>query len=308
MESVAAGVPALPARLVVIGNFDGVHRGHRVVLGAAMTEARAEGLLPTLLTFHPHPSDVLSGSPRPWLSWPDEKKRLLAEAAPGLEVAQEPFTLELAAMSPEEFAERVLRDRFAARVVIVGENFRFGRARAGDLARLAELGRALGFRAHSVPLLSDEHGPLSSTRVRAALAAGDLDEAAYVLGRPYAFEGVVVRGDGRGRTIGVPTANLEHIDGTLPGDGVYTALVGAGAGVTRAGAVLNIGARPTVERPHAVEAHLLDRDEDLYGARLRVTLVRRLRGVKRFASLAELTAQIARDIEAAREDFRALPA
>lgn len=304
MESVASGAPASPARLVVIGNFDGVHRGHRVVLDAAMAEARAEGLLPTLLTFHPHPSDVLSGTPRPWLSWPEEKKRLLAEAAPGLEVAQEPFTLELAAMAPEEFAERVLRDRFSARVVIVGENFRFGRARAGDLTRLADLGARLGFRAHSVPLLSDERGPLSSTRVRRALAAGDLDEAAYVLGRPYAFEGVVVRGDGRGRTIGVPTANLDHIDGTLPGNGVYAAFV-EGAGAGRVGAVLNIGSRPTVERPHAVEAHLLDFAGEIYGARLRVTLTKRLRDVQRFAGLPELTAQIARDIEAARHDFRA---
>lgn len=289
--------------VVAIGNFDGVHRGHQALLGRAAAEARSLGLQPLALTFHPHPREVLGSAPRPPLTVIERKVALVRRL--GLDVEVEPFTLELSRLSPLEFAERVLVQRLSARVVLVGENFRFGRDRAGDLAELERLGARFGFQARAEPLVGDAEGLFSSTRAREAIARGDLAGAERCLGRPHSTVGTVVPGDGRGRTIGVPTANLADLVEVLPPHGVYACVVDRetkpGEGVALARGVANIGVRPTTAAGFAVEVHLLDFEGDLYGARLRVHWLWRLREERRFASLEALTAQIRDDIRTARE-------
>ncbi|MDQ2645029.1 MAG: bifunctional riboflavin kinase/FAD synthetase [Myxococcota bacterium] len=288
--------------IVVIGNFDGVHRGHQAVVGAALDSARATGATALALTFHPHPQEVLGNTPRPVLT-SLARKRILLERA-GIGVVVEPFTLELAALSPEQFVERILVRKLDAESVLVGENFRFGKGRVGDLDELVRLGKRFGFSARAQALAGDEAGLFSSTRVRQALSAGDLAEAERCLGRPHSVAGTVQRGDGRGRTIGVPTANLSDIAEVLPPNGVYACLVdrqlGDDAAVALGLGVANIGVRPTAAAGFSVEVHLLDFDQDLYGARLRVHWGERLRSELKFPDLEALRAQIERDKDASR--------
>lgn len=291
------------ASLVAIGNFDGVHRGHRAVIGLAVERARALGLAPLVLTFHPHPQ-VVFGRGDPLVLTPLERKvELLQRLDPALRVVVEPFTLDLAALSAERFVDEVLVSALGAGFVVVGPDFRFGRGRAGDFGLLVALGAERGFVAMAPPLAGDRAGPFSSTRARQAIAAGDVVAAAEVLGRPHAISGRVARGDGRGRSLGAPTANLIDIPEVVPADGVYACLVDrvTGDGAARLGAgVMNLGVRPTVNAGRSVEVHLFDLDQDLVGAALRVHLVARLREERRFPSPADLSAQIARDVASAR--------
>ena len=292
-----------PASLVAIGNFDGVHRGHQAVIAQAISLARESSLAPLVLTFDPHPSVVLGRGALPALTSLERKLELLCRQSPALSVVVEPFTLELAKTEPAEFAERLLVDALGAKVVLVGENFRFGRARSGDFARLTELGGALGFRACATALASDERGPISSTRVRAALERGELRTVEALLGRPHSLTGQVVLGQGRGRSIGVPTANLSGFSEALPPHGVYAVLVDReldGAFTALAGGVANFGVRPTLDAGPSFEVHVFDVDADLYGAELRVHLLERLRDEQKFSSIGDLTAQIGRDMQAAR--------
>lgn len=288
--------------VVVIGNFDGVHRGHQAVVGAALDAARKTGATARALTFHPHPQEVLGNAPRPVLTSLARKRTLLERA--GIGVVVEPFTLELAALSPEQFVERILVRKLDAECVLVGENFRFGKGRGGDLDELARLGARFGFSAHAQALAGDEVGLFSSTRVRQALSAGDLTSAEHCLGRPHSVAGSVQRGDGRGRTIGVPTANLGEIAEVLPPNGVYACLVDRELNDERAEplglGVANIGVRPTAAAGFSVEVHLLDLDQDLYGERLRVHWAERLRSELKFPDLSALSAQIERDKDSAR--------
>lgn len=294
--------------LVAIGNFDGVHGGHRAVLAAASAEARALGLSLLVMTFHPHPAEVLGRGVQPVLTPLERKVELLSALDPALRVVVEPFTKALAAMSPRAFAEELLVGALRAKVVVVGQNFRFGRDRVGDLPLLTTLGDQFGFEARVEPLSQDAAGPISSSRIRAAIAAGDLASAERWLGRPHAVSGVVVRGDGRGRTIGVPTANLDSVVEAKPPHGVYACLVDRigddGVGVSLGTGVANIGNRPTMAAGFSVEAHLHDFDGDLYGARLRFHLVERIRDERKFESLEALVTQIRRDIETARVTTR----
>ncbi|HEU4411684.1 MAG TPA: riboflavin biosynthesis protein RibF [Polyangiaceae bacterium] len=304
MSPLEAPSPA-PPTLVAIGNFDGVHRGHRGVLGRALAEAGRLGLAPTVLTFAPHPAEVLGRGAPPTLTRLPRKVALLGALSPSLRVFVQAFDLAFAAQTPEAFARGLLARQLGAREVIVGENFRFGKDRSGDFATLTELGRALGFVVRSEPLAGDEGGPWSSTRARAALRAGDLDDVGRVLGRPHALEGVVARGQGRARQLGFPTANLEGVVEALPPYGVYAVRVErAGAegadGEPLGPGVANIGVRPTLAAGFAVEAHLLEGGGDLYGERLRLHLVARLRPERAFAGVEELREQIGRDVEAAR--------
>jgi riboflavin kinase/FMN adenylyltransferase len=292
------------ASLVVIGNFDGVHRGHQAVIGQALALARAESLQPLVLTFDPHPAIVLGRGTWPALTPLPRKLELLRRQSPELSVVVEPFTQELAQTEPLDFARRLLVDALGAKVVLVGENFRFGRGRSGDFARLQQLGHELGYRACAAALESDAAGPISSTRVRAALEQGNLAEVEALLGRPHALTGVVVAGQGRGRSIGVPTANLSDFSEVLPPHGVYAVAVDVLQDerfVALAGGVANFGVRPTLGAGPSFEAHLFDVSRDLYGHRLRVHLLARLREERKFAGIDELTAQIARDAAAARE-------
>jgi riboflavin kinase/FMN adenylyltransferase len=291
------------ASLVAIGNFDGVHRGHQAVLAQAVRMAREAGLVPRVLTFDPHPALVLGRGALPALTSLPRKLELLCRQSSELQVVVEPFTLELAKTAPADFTRQLLVEALSAKVVLVGENFRFGRGRAGDFARLLELGQAQGFHAHAAALECDGEGPISSTRVRAALQAGALEAVEALLGRPHALTGLVVPGQGRGRTIGVPTANLSEISEALPPHGVYAVLVDQhqdGAFRALSGGVANFGVRPTLGAGPSFEAHLFDTSLDLYGQELRVHLLTRLREERKFSGLDELRGQIARDLEAAR--------
>jgi len=291
-------------RLVVIGNFDGVHRGHQAVLRAAAEEASARGLELCVLTFDPHPAKVLAGKERPALTVTERKVRLLEAVAPQVHVEVQHFDLALAALSPEEFARRILSEKLRAKVVLVGENFRFGKGRAGDLGTLRELGERLGFEARSEPLRGDGEGAFSSTRVRELLKEGRVGEANEILGRPHAWTGFVKKGDERGRTLGFPTANLRDVREACPKGGVYVVHVfdlSHGEGAFLAAGVANIGARPTVERPASHEVHLLDYSGDLYGKSLGIACLGRLRETVKFADVEELKGQIARDVQEARK-------
>ncbi|MCB9584820.1 MAG: bifunctional riboflavin kinase/FAD synthetase [Polyangiaceae bacterium] len=306
--------------MVAIGNFDGVHRGHQAVLTAAAERARARALVPLVLTFDPHPLEVLAGMHLDRLTDEERKAQLMARVSPELALVVEPFTRELAANTPEQFARDFLRDKLRAAHVIVGANFRFGQGRAGDLGTLQQLGERYGFDAQAEPLLADAERPISSSRIRELLRSGEVIEAARLLGRPHSVSGVVVQGDQRGRTIGFPTANISGAVEMLPPFGVYACLVDdisdGGAGRALGTAVTNLGVRPTVKEQGAlsVEAHLLDHapgssqqgafSGDLYGRRLRVHFVARLREERKFEGLPSLVAQIKADAEQAREALK----
>lgn len=292
------------AALVVIGNFDGVHRGHRAVLESAVAEGQRLGLDVKLLTFFPHPATVL-GRKRPALLTTQERKReLVRRVSPTIELALERFDLAFAAQSPEAFGHRLVA-QYGARRVVVGKNFRFGKNRAGDFDRLVEIGAELGFTARSEAMRGDERGPWSSTRVRAALAAGDLADATHVLGRPHMLSGTVVRGKQLGRTIGFPTCNLEAVEEALVPNGIYAVTVddaSSGRAVALAKGALSVGTNPTTDGDDRikVEVYLFDIDRDLYGAKLRVHVVERLRGEEKFDDLDALVTQMRRDVEQAR--------
>lgn len=292
-------------RLIAIGNFDGVHRGHQHLLSAVVEQARTLRLLPTVLTFDPHPSVVLGRSGLPLLTRIDTKVELLNRLAPELEVVVHPFTSELAALSPEGFVRDVLVGCYRAGHVVVGANFRFGAGRAGNLLSLQSLGHRYGFSAEALPLLEGSGQAISSSRIRALVAAGQVEEAAGLLGRPHTTIGEVVHGDAIGRTIGFPTANLAGIAELVPGFGVYACRVNIGGTHHRdVAAASSIGVRPTLNQsgppPVRVEVHLLDCELDVYGRTLEVAWVRRLRGEQRFPSLDALKAQIASDVDHAR--------
>ena len=293
--------PMGPASVIVIGNFDGVHKGHQAVLRQARTLADARGLRCMVLTFDPHPSEVLGRGAPPRLTTLARRIELLRQHG-ATQVAVETFTMELAAWTPERFATDLLAVRLATRVVVVGRNFRFGNKRAGDFDTIEELGKTLGFEAVAAEVAGDADGPFSSTRVRDAIAAGEVERAAAVLGRPHSLSGIVEHGDARGRTIGFPTANLGGVAEMLPAYGVYAVRVARGTSASTLGGVMNVGLRPTVGGSALrVEVNLFDFDEDLYGETLRIDLVRRLRGEQKFGSFEELRAQIAKDAENARK-------
>ncbi len=290
--------PVVPG-LVVIGNFDGVHRGHLFVLRRAAEIARDESLRLKVLTFSPHPRTIVSNETVPVLTTVERKCALVKALDLNIETVVYPFTSKTAALSPEEFVVSILKERLATQVVMVGQNFRFGRGRSGDLAALERIGTKHGMVARAESLKGDSVGPYSSTRIRAYLQEGDVRGAAAVLGRPHLLSGRVVQGDQRGRTLGFPTANLAEIPEVLPQDGVYAAHVydlSTGGKYVGQGAV-NVGIRPTVGRPHAVEVHVIGQELQLYGRRLAVEIVDRVRPVVQFSDLLALKNQIQQDLQ-----------
>ncbi|WP_237690265.1 bifunctional riboflavin kinase/FAD synthetase [Nocardioides panacisoli] len=301
-----AEVPADLGRTVVtIGNFDGLHRGHRHVVGRAREAAHRVGVDTVVaVTFDPHPIAVLRPDHAPsMLTTITERARLLAGAGVD-DVLVIPFSREIAAWSPQEFIERILVGALHARAVVVGANFRFGHRAAGDAATLAEAGEEHDFAVDAVAL---DGGPQvwSSTYVRTCLAEGDVSGAAEALGRPFAVTGVVVRGDQRGRDLGYPTANVPVSPGVaVPADGVYAGWLRRADGGEELPAAISVGTNPTFagERARSVEAYVLDRDDlDLYGVEVVVSFVERIRGMVRFDGVAELVEAMAGDVETARE-------
>ena len=306
--AIASYHPASPA-LVAIGNFDGVHRGHQRVLLTACELARQAELEPIVLTFEPHPAEVLTGTRAGRLTTLERKTELLLRLDASLSVVVEPFNERLALMTPQAFAEQVLAAGLSAKRVVVGENFRFGHQRRGDLALLSQLGQTLGFEATAHELIGDSAGVYSSTRIREALGAGHVGVASSLLGRPHALTGRVVSGDRRGRQLGFPTANLTDVREVIAGRGVYAVAVDLqqGSSFSRlALGAMNIGVRPTVEAGPAIEVHLLDFAGDLYDRVLRVHLIARLRDERRFDGLPALQAQLSSDVARAREQLAML--
>jgi riboflavin kinase/FMN adenylyltransferase len=299
-EDARAAQVARPS-VVAIGNFDGVHRGHQAILGDAGRDARSLGLSVCALTFDPHPADVLGRGAPPKLTTIGRRVELLGRAGADQVVVRR-FDREFAGWEPSQFARDLIAARLSAKLVLVGENFRFGAKRAGDRAMLAKLGEGLGFAVRVCAIAGDEGGAFSSTRARAAILEGNLDVAERVLGRRHALSGVVVHGAKLGRTIGFPTANLADIPEMLPPDGIYAVVLDemlpAGGERALGMGALSIGLRPSIEGAvgRTVEVYILDFDGDLYGRQLRLHLVARLREERRFPSLAELTVQIARDV------------
>jgi riboflavin kinase/FMN adenylyltransferase len=285
---------------VALGVFDGVHVGHRAILGAAVAHARASGGLAFVCTFEPHPLEVLQPGRAPLaITTLDERLELIAGCGVDGAVVLT-FTRELAAVEPEAFVKDVLVDRLAARQVVVGFNHRFGRGARGDAALLRSLGAQHGFSVDVIEPLSVDGVPVSSTAIRAALERGDLASAERMLGRPYTLPGKVVAGAGRGRTLGFPTANIAPDRPVLVAPGVYACTAEVGGQGRRA--VVNIGVRPTFgEDTLAVEAYLLDFAGDLYGQTIRLIFVSRIREERRFPSVNALRAQIADDVETARK-------
>ncbi len=295
-----------PRPAVTVGNFDGVHRGHQALVAQAVADARSTRGTAVVLTFDPHPSRVLAPERAPaTLMTMDQKVERLA--ALGVDrVAVLPFTPSLAAQPAAEFAQAVLHRALQATTVVVGAGFRFGRSRAGDVTLLRRLGGSLGFRVHGMRPVFHQGAPISSTRVREALARGDVEAAAEMIGRPFFIEGTVVRGLARGRTLGIPTANLGPVNETLPGNGVYACWIRVG-GPERPlwPAVANVGRRPTFGGAETtVEAHVLDVDTDMYGQPARLAFQSRLRPEQTFPGPDALVAQIQRDIERGREALR----
>jgi riboflavin kinase/FMN adenylyltransferase len=296
--------------VVAIGNFDGVHLGHQAVVAEARRGARQHGIDACALTFDPHPADVLGKGAPSKLTTLQRRADLLVRAGMDRVVVRR-FEPGFAALTPEVFAQDLLSSTLRAKVVLVGENFRFGANREGDRARLEELGARLGFDVYVHAIAGDAEGPFSSTRARNAVVAGDVAAAKRVLGRWHAISGVVAHGAKLGRTLGYPTANLEAVPELLPADGVYAVVVdllGGGSDPRGAKALavgaMSIGLRPTIEGAvgRTVEVYLLDFKGDLYGATLRVHFVARLRDELRFEGLDALKVQMARDVA----DTRAL--
>jgi riboflavin kinase / FMN adenylyltransferase len=307
------GLDAVPTGwghcVVTIGVFDGIHRGHQSIIGEAVRMATERGVPSVLITFVPHPSEVVRPGTHPPVLTSIVRRAELVEQL-GVDVfCALPFTLEFSRMAPDEFVHHALIERLHASAVVVGANFRFGHKAAGDVALLERLGRTFGFTAHGIPLLSEGDTPLSATYVRSCVQAGDVATAAEVLGRPHRVDGVVERGDQRGRELGFPTANLRADQwAAVPADGVYAGRVvrldewgRTSAGPPLGVAAISVGTNPTFEvRQRRVEAYVLDFSGDLYGATIGIEFVERLRGMEKFASVEDLVRQMHADVDRTR--------
>lgn len=287
-----------------IGTLDGVHLGHRSLLALAIERAQALGAASLAITWDRHPAETLRPDHVPLLLTSLERKLELLEEA-GLAAALVlSFDAKLSSWSPQRFVQSVLVDAAMVRSVVVGTDWRFGHRAAGDVPLLIELGRTNGFHAEGVRLVEAAGGPVSSSRVRQAIANGDVTLARTLLGRPFDYDGEVVRGDARGKSLGVPTANLPLDPGmACPPRGVYAGR--ARAGESWYAAAINVGVNPTfggdpLTSSPRIEAYLLDFDEDLYGEQLRVEFWRRLHDEEKFDSAEALLQQIEQDVEATR--------
>jgi riboflavin kinase/FMN adenylyltransferase len=291
----------LPPVALTVGNFDGIHRGHQTMLQRVLAVARARGLQSCVLTFEPHPREFFGAEAAPTrLTSLREKLELLA--AHGVERTHvQRFDRRFASLAPEGFVGEVLAKRLRARWLLIGEDFRFGARRAGDIALLERLGPRYGYELEVLPAVARDGVRVSSSSVRAALAAGDLDRAEELLGRPYSISGRVVHGRKLGRELGFATANVQLKHNRPPLAGIYAVRV-HGVGTASRPAVASLGVRPTITASGraVLEVHLFDFSADLYGAHMRVEFLHKIRDEEKYSSLDALRAQIERDCEAAR--------
>ena len=286
---------------LTIGVFDGVHRGHQQIIQKLTTGAREMKVPAVVLTFWPHPASVLGNSAVKCLTTPDERAALLFEL--GVEVViTQTFDRAVANTSAREFAER-LKEHLGVGKMLMGYDFALGKGREGDAARLTEIGGELGFRVEVVPALSDESGVISSTEIRKLVRVGNVADAARLLGHPYGLHGPVMHGDGRGKRIGIPTANIDYSkDKVIPPNGIYACR--ATVGTEKYIAMTNVGINPTFtpdKQTPNVEAHLLDFNRDIYGEDVRLEFVERLRDEIKYTSADALVEQIHIDIKRGRE-------
>jgi riboflavin kinase/FMN adenylyltransferase len=283
--------------VVTIGVFDGVHRGHQAIIGHTVKRAHDLGLQSVVVTFDPHPAEVVRPGSHPAVLTEPVRKAELIEQLGVDALCVVPFTQDFSRLSAEAFVHDVLTEHLHAAIVVVGENFRFGHRAAGDVALLERLGRTFGFTVEGAPLVADGGTIYSSTYIRACVDAGDVRSAAAALGRPHRLAGVVVRGDQRGREIGFPTANLMcHRYAAVPADGVYAAQLVRGNGRPLPAAV-SIGTNPTFSgRERRVEAYVLDFAGDLYGERVSLDFAAHLREQRTYDSIEPLVAQIRDDV------------
>lgn len=288
--------------VVALGNFDGVHLGHRKIFAIAVAQAQAHHGTPTVLTFEPHPLAVLAPHKvPPLLTGFSEKMRRLEQCGITLTVCEE-FTKEYAALSARDFAHHVLAQALGAREVVVGFDYAFGKDREGDTRRLRQLGVEFGFAVHVAEAVAVGGGPVSSSRIRETIQKGDMAAAGALLGRPYALTGAVVPGAGRGAGIGFPTANIDIGPLQIPAPGVYAAQTTLDG--TEHPAAVNIGVRPTFgDGRLAVEAHILDFTGDLRKREIEIRFIRKIRDEIRFPSPDALVRQIAMDVQSVRNLF-----
>ncbi len=298
------GLEAVPTgwgrSVVTVGVFDGVHLGHQKLITRAVRRGEERGLPTVLVTFDPHPAELIRpGSHPARLTALRRRADLVAELGVHAFCVL-PFTAELLRQEPAEFAHEVLVERLHAADVVVGANFTFGHRAAGDVAMLTELGSRFGFGVEGLDLISDDGVTFSSTYIRACIDAGDVTAAAAALGRPHRVEGVVVHGDHRGRELGFPTANIATAPYTaLPADGVYAGRFAIGGRLLPS--AISVGTNPTFSgRERTVEAYVLDTDENFYGFDVAVDLEHRLRGQERYDGVEALVAQMNRDVERTR--------
>ena len=296
-----ASAAPLPPVALTVGNFDGIHRGHQAMLQRLLAGARTHGLQSCVLTFEPHPREFFAAQSAPTrLTSLREKLELLA--AHGVERTHvQRFDRRFAALAPEAFVEEVLAKRLEARWLLIGEDFRFGAKRAGDLALLKNLGPRYGYQVEILPAVAHAGARVSSSAVRAALAAGDLAAAEDLLGRPYSISGRVVHGRKLGRELGFATANVQLKHNRPPLTGIYAARV-HGVATSSRPAVVSLGVRPTITASGraVLEVHLFDFSDDLYGAHMRVEFLHKIRDEEKYPDLGALKAQIERDVQAAR--------
>ncbi|MCP3676750.1 MAG: bifunctional riboflavin kinase/FAD synthetase [Deltaproteobacteria bacterium] len=285
--------------IITLGNFDGVHIGHQKILKRVVERGTALNLPSLVYTFEPHPLTVVAPHKSPSLiSTRRDKARLIASYGISRLILAR-FTIEFAARHPIEFVEEVIMRQLKATEVWVGHDYRFGKGKGGTVEHLKELGREFGFAVHMIPAQKKNGHIVSSSIIRRHIQGGKVKEAAQLLGRFHAVSGAVVKGDGRGATIGYPTANIASDGNLMPKNGVYAAYVTIGR--TQYRGVANIGFAPTFkrERPY-LEVHLLDFKRSIYGKELRIEFAERLRGERTFKGVAALTGQIEKDIERAR--------
>ncbi len=304
--------------VLTLGVFDGVHLGHRHLIGQVVGRARQLGCQSGVITFHPHPAAVIRGERLPIMTTPQERLYLIRQLDADLVISL-PFTAELSRLTAWEFMD-LIRQHLRLLELWIGPDFVLGRGREGNVARLAEIGEEMGFSVHTVPPLVLDGEVVSSTRIRSLLAAGDVSQAARLLGHCFSFSGPVIAGAHRGRTLGYPTANLSATpDRALPADGIYACRAVLGEPGQFCGerqgkrpgrplypAVVNVGTRPTFDHgARLVEAHLVGFSGDIYGQTLTLHFVERLRGEMRFPDAASLVRQIDQDVIQARQALAA---